>query len=116
MKKNTHIFLTAGFIVALALLPYMVHAQTISPKEKNSAARIATIKSRADTEIDKRVISLNELIGRINAVKHLSEADKSSYASQAQTQITNLQTLKTKIDADTELTILKTDAKSVFGA
>ena len=73
----------------------------------------ANQKTRAEKEISNRITDLNKLIARIQAMKHVSDANKTTLVASVQTQITILTTLKTKIDADTDVTILKTDVQSI---
>jgi hypothetical protein len=86
------------------------------PSRTPNADQIAQIKARADAEINRRVTALNSLINRLNGMKHLSADQKSSLISEIQSNITNLTTLKTKIDADTDLTTLRTDIQSITKA
>ena len=71
------------------------------------------LRKRADLEITRRVASLTELITRINGLKKLSQTNKTALINKVQEEITSLNTLKTKIDADTDLTTLRTDVKSI---
>jgi predicted nucleic acid-binding Zn-ribbon protein len=74
---------------------------------------ISNLIQRADNEITRRVTSLTELITRINELKKLSATEKTTLTTGIQAEITSLNTLKTKIDQDTDLATLKTDVKSV---
>lgn len=76
--------------------------------------KIQSLKTRADTEIAKRLTALNSLITKINAIKRLTADQKSSYTSDIQGNITSLTTLKTKIDADTDPTTLQSDVRSII--
>ena len=80
----------------------------------HDATRISDLKSRADLEITRRLDALNKLITKINSFKRLSSAQKTELTTQIQTQIDGLSTLKTKIDADTDLLTLQTDVKSII--
>lgn len=80
-------------------------------KEKQAVTRI---KDRSDKEIGRRIDSLNKLISRINEMKKISKEQKAILTAQIQTQITDLTTLKTKVDADTDLQNAKTDAQSII--
>lgn len=83
-------------------------------KENNGdAAKIADFKSKADKEIERRIKALNELNTRIQAMKKVTATQKSNLASSIQSQISTLNTLKAKIDADTDLATLKTDVQSI---
>lgn len=105
-------------VVALALLssaPAFAVTSTSSANAKNVRVdlRVTNLKEKADREIDRRITSLNNITNKINAMKKLSVSDKQSFSLQIQTEITNLTTLKTKIDADTDLPTLKTDVQSI---
>lgn len=77
-------------------------------------SKTTNLKERAAKEITRRLTSLNKLIEKINRLKKITDAQKSSFVSQIQTEITNLNTLKTKIDADTDLVTLKADVQPVI--
>lgn len=72
-----------------------------------------SLKARADREINRRIENLNRLIERINRMKKLTSYEKTTLATQVQSEIANLNALQAKIDADTDATTLKTDVKSV---
>ncbi len=138
---NKHIFKTAlatAFAAGLILAP-IVAAQTISPastnaptgikrderrddrqererreREDNQKNNMAKLEARGDREINRRVNALRELLERLNRIKRLSPTDKSSLTSQVQTEINNLIALKAKIDADTDITTLRTDVQSII--
>lgn len=71
------------------------------------------LRKRADQEITRRVTSLTELITRINGLKKLSQTNKTDLTNMVKAEITGLNTLKTKIDADTDLATLRADVKSI---
>lgn len=77
------------------------------------ASKLEDLKKRADLEISRRTDALNRLITKINNFKRLSSVQKSDLTSQVQTQIDSLNALKTKIDADTDITTLRADVKSI---
>jgi len=81
-----------------------------------SAARMATMKSRDNTEIGNRVTTLNNLMSRIRGMAKLSDAEKSSFSSEIQSEIGNLSSLQTNIGADTSTTSLRTDSQSITQA
>lgn len=70
-------------------------------------------RERAYQEIDRRIEALNRLIERINKVKRISEEQKASLVAQVQAEITSLTNLRAKIAADTDLTTLTADKKSI---
>jgi len=79
-------------------------------------ARISKGKDRADQEIQRRIDSLNDLNTRIQAMVRLTGQQKSTMASEIGTQISTLNDLKVKIDADTDIDTLKADIKSITDA
>lgn len=112
------------FLVLLFSVSDTANAQTISVgssinstpsagKANKEQQAISRIKDRSNKEIRRRIDSLNKLILRINEMKKISKEQKAILISQIQTQITDLNTLKTKIDGDTDLQTIKTDAQSI---
>lgn len=79
-------------------------------------ARITKLRERALKEIDRRVASLNRLTVRVNNFKKLPDAQKTTYTTKIQTEITSLTTLRAKIVADTDIETLKVDTQSVVTA
>lgn len=75
--------------------------------------KIANLKARASQEIDRRITAMNNAITRITNAKRISANDKSALITQIQTQIATLTSLKTKINADTDLATLRTDVQSI---
>lgn len=78
--------------------------------------RTGLTKTNADREIDRRVTNLNKLIERINAMKRISADQKTALVTEVQSAITNLNTLKTKIAADTDAATLKADKQAIVTA
>lgn len=110
------------FVSTLTLGVPGVFAQTVtSPsatraamKEARQGQNMDRLKIRAGQEIDRRTASLNKLITTINNIKRLTSDQKSSLVGQIQVEITNLATLKAKIQGDTDLATVKTDVQSVI--
>lgn len=80
----------------------------------NQAQRLERIKTQADKLISNRIASLNTLLQRVANDQRLSADEKSSLSSQIQSTVDGLNTLKTKIDADTDVTTAKADAKTII--
>lgn len=87
--------------------------KTITTKNQNTETRMANLKSKADQEINRRITSLNALNTRIQAMKKISDASKTSIANTIQSQISALTTLQAKIKADTDLETLRADVQSI---
>ncbi len=91
------------------------HIENISTKtaqfEQNQLQNI--IKS-SDILIAYRLKSLNTQISRIQNDNKLTSDEKTNLTSEIQTSIKGLTTLKTKIDADTDATTARSDAKQII--
>lgn len=113
------ILLGAVLYVLMAIQP--VYAQDSNPTAASRAGlravrqdnRMTLLKTRADNELTRRITSLTRLITTIGAMKRLTSDQKATLTSQMQTEITNLNTLKTKIDGDTDIATLRTDVQSI---
>src|SRR3954469_12613431 len=60
----------------------------------NASAKLADIIKKADADIAARITSLNNLSARVAEIKNVSATVKASIASEVQTNITGLTTLK----------------------
>lgn len=76
-------------------------------------ARIATAKTHADQEIQRRITMLTDLNTRVQEMNRLSVDQKAGVATSISTEISDLTTLRGRIDSDTDITTLKTDIKSI---
>jgi hypothetical protein len=79
----------------------------------SDAGKLAALRTKADQEIARRLASLNQLQTRIASMNKLSDAQKASLKTYLASQIEELNTLKTKIDAETDLAKLKEETKSI---
>lgn len=84
-------------------------------KTQVSENTMENLRQRATTEITRRTTFLNELSAKIDGLKKLSTAQKSDLKAQIQAQIDSLNALQAKINADTDITTLRTDVKSIVG-
>ena len=125
MNKQT-ITKIAGVILPTVLLFGMsatAFAQTPTqnaPTATKAAVKAAKISkttqaliTKADTDISKRLASLSTLSERINAMTNISADMKASLANTINTSVSDLNNLKTQIDAETDVTKLRADVKSV---
>ncbi len=79
----------------------------------NNAAKMARAIAQGDKEIDRRVAALNSFSTRIDAMTKISDAEKTVLKNEVQVQVTALTSLRAKIDADTDASVLKTDIKAI---
>lgn len=70
-------------------------------------------KERANQEIDRRIKALTDLAARIGTMQKVTDAFKQGVNATVQNEITALNALKAKIDADTDTATLKTDIQSI---
>jgi hypothetical protein len=107
----------AGLVMAAASLlgALPAAAQTVGASGAAATQKLSDIIARSDTAITARIADLNSLNARVQTMKNESAAEKSSISSEVQTNITGLTALKTKIDADTDVTTAKADEKTITG-
>jgi len=93
----------------------ITHMQNLASKSADrQATDLQTIIKHADTLITNRLNALNKLSTRIQNDTRLSTNEKASLSSDMQTEISGLTTLKAKIDADTDATTARADAKQII--
>ena len=80
---------------------------------KSQTTTVTRLKTRANTEIDRRLNALSILLDKVNNVKKVADAQKAILVSNVQNQVSLLTNLKTKIAADTDSTTLKADVKTI---
>lgn len=113
--KITNLLITGLVLTVLIATPVSAQTTTTTttPTTTKAAANIQKMIQRSDTAITQRINSLNALVSRVNAMKKLSDTEKSSLATSLQNEASQLATLKTTIDADTVASTLKTDMQSI---
>jgi hypothetical protein len=74
---------------------------------------LAAARAACDAAVAKRVASLGEVKGKVDAAAHLTAPDKSTLDSQIDAASTGLTQLRATIDADTTLAKLRTDCRVV---
>lgn len=84
-----------------------VKSSVISAGKKDAAV------TRSSAEIKKREDDLSELLQRISEMKNVSAETKATITASVQKTITDLNTLKSKIESDTDKTELQKDLKSI---
>ena len=110
--KNAILLSTLFLLVALITIPSLAEANSATTV-KSDTATIQNIIQRSDVAITQRINKLNALITHINSLQKLSSQEKTSLSNALQNQVSQMTTLKTKIDAETDLATLKTDAQSI---
>ncbi len=77
-------------------------------------ATLASVIAKGDSQISVIIGRLNTLISKIATMKLESAANKASLTAQLQASITNLTTLKTKIDGETTVASAKADVATIY--
>lgn len=77
------------------------------------SANLEKIVVRGDEAIKVRIDDLNKLNTRVQGMKNVSAEEKASIASEVSLSIANLNTLKVKLDSDTDVTNATNDEKSI---
>lgn len=118
MKKILNQALYGALLLLGIASPALVFAQTGVSVQANvttnaQAGKISAAITRADKEIDRRIAALTELSARVSAMTRVTVDFKNTLNTSVQTQISDLQTLKTKIDASTDIESLKVDIQSI---
>jgi hypothetical protein len=91
----------------------LIRSNTVSTAVQEQDARMANLKARANTELQRRTTSLATLISKINSNKRLISSQKDAFVRGINAEISSLTALKVKIDNDTDLAALKSDVQSV---
>lgn len=88
-------------------------AETVNTIIDKTEAKTAEMIRKADQEIARRIGALTNLQSRITAMKKVSEEQKDALRSTIKNQIADMNSLKVKIDADTNLPALNEDMKTI---
>ena len=104
---------TENIRVITTVSPTPVTKITIKPI-KNLELRTTLKKTNALKEIERRLGSLNKLIGKIEGISRISTTQRETLVAQVKIEITKLEELKTKIDAETDATALQEEKKSII--
>jgi hypothetical protein len=95
--KRTHLTITLAVTVAsLAVLPVSALSNTSADQ-----ARLQRIINRGNNEISRRLTTLQGLTNKISSSTKLTADDQASLTDEVNTEISDLTSLKTKLDADT---------------
>ena len=114
--RNFKTFATASLAIVMVALPFaFAHAQlNVKTTASNKISVGSTVvKGKSDAEIDARIAALNGLQARVNEMTKISDSEKASLIASISENLSNMTTLKTKIDTDTDKLVLKSDAASI---
>jgi hypothetical protein len=114
--------LTLGAVISafsLTIVPAGALAQVKTTAASNGATaasqtKVQLVINRGNSEISRRLSTLNKLSDKVNNTAKLTADDKASLSSEITAEIDSLNNLKTKLDADTTLSDAKTDAQAII--
>jgi hypothetical protein len=104
------IFASHASFAAAATAPA---AGTGTPTTK-CGSNLACVQNVGYGEIARRIAALNVLIARVSAHTHLTSAQQSAITEDAQTNISGLNTLNSKLKGETDVTAARTDVQDIF--
>ena len=119
IEKETNMHIASNSVINTKNMQYKYMQNTgtmgspSAQKGRQFTDRLNNLGNRAEKEIGRRVFSLNSLIGEVNQVKRLTDAQKSTMRDDIQSEITNLNALGAKIATDTDVTTYRADVKSI---
>jgi hypothetical protein len=124
MKRTTiqRAGFTLGAVISAAGLSVIPASALAQAKATTAAsgttaadqAKVKLIINRGNSEIARRLSTLNALSAKVSSATKLSAADRASLSSEISTEVDGLNGLKTKLDADTTVSDAKTDAQSII--
>lgn len=86
---------------------------TTATRLQTSTATGSTLQTKALAEINKRIKALTLALSRIEQAKGLSDEAKQELSTEIQKEITNLNSLKSKIETETDAATVRTLISSV---
>jgi len=121
INRNLSIFALVAIIISgLGFPPLLTKAQSLSNLNTSSSSssinqnvKFTNLHNKALKEIDKRVKNINDVLVRIPDLKKISDEQKHFIIISLNSEITLLQTLKTKIFSDQQFDQLTKDVKSL---
>jgi len=100
-------------MISLAVVALGVTLSTV-PAHAASTITSAQVIAKSDTAISARMASLTKIKNTIGTkYKHLTDAQRTSITGAIQNAIDAMNTLKAKIDGETDLTLLRSDYASI---
>lgn len=108
------LLITAVPLSALALSVPPSSTGTPTGSAETNQTRLTNLKTRGSAEIDRRLTTLAKLTSLISSSPKLSTTEKSTLSTEVNNEISGLNTLKTKLNADTDLARARTDVQSIY--
>jgi hypothetical protein len=100
--------------LSLAVVPASAIASAKTTSTTDQQARVQRIITRGNSEISRRLATLNTLSAKISSATKLSSGDQASLSGEVSSEVDGLNALKTKLDADTTVADAQSDAQSII--
>ncbi len=115
LQRMLRTLFSSIMLPALLLVPASASAAAtpVSTNTDQLATRLTNIKTKGDTEIARRLKSLDTLSSKIASTTKLTAADKTDLTGEVTTEITGLTTLRTKLAAETTIAGAASDVQSM---
>lgn len=112
--KKFSLSLAIGLLtLGSSAVPAAAHASRDGANhDANDALQL--VINRGNSEISRRLTTLNTLSGKITGAKKLSADDKATLSQEVTDEISGLTALKTKLDAETDVSAARTDAQGII--
>ena len=112
--KNSFVRFAIGVAGASTLfLGFALSASAATHAPKKDPTSLAAIIAKSDTAITKKIASLQKVSSNLATKTDITSSEETALAAQTQAEITALTTLKSKIDADTTVAMVRADAKFI---
>jgi hypothetical protein len=76
--------------------------------------RLTNIQTKGNEEIERRLASLNTILGKISQTTKLSSSDQMTLSNEVNTEINGLNSLKSQLDSATTVAAAGSDAQSII--
>jgi len=108
--------LVSAAVAAAALSPVFVLAKTSPCDATGDKTTVAGIIARGDCRISERDTDLSAALTRVSQMTKVSQTVKDQLTQTLNNTVSTMGTIKSKLDADTDLTTVKTDYRSIFNS
>jgi hypothetical protein len=109
----TRIALAATLFAAFPAATTAAPKATATPSAAANAQHLANLQTKGSTEIARRIANLTSAQAKLDASTKLSPADKSALDGQITAELAGLNTLKTKLAAETTIAPARLDVTAI---
>jgi uncharacterized phage infection (PIP) family protein YhgE len=115
MKRMIRLGLCGAAIAAATLFAlFLSFRPAQAASEGTCGNNLQCVIAFGNARIQERVTALNTLIARVQANQYLTDSQRDAIQTDARTNINGLQTLKTKLDGETNIANARTDVHNIY--